>query len=169
MAAGEFISVQSQADTENADLARERRELAEDPEGELEELKAIYMTRGLDSDLAQQVAEQLTAKDALGTHAREELGITETLMARPLQASLASAAAFAAGAVVPIIAALLAPRDNVGWVTSAATMLTLAALGSLAAYAGGAPALRGAVRVAFWGALAMAITAGVGKLIGTAV
>jgi len=169
MAAGEYISVQSQADTENADLARERQELADDPDRELEELKGIYIDRGLEPDLAQQVAEQLTAKDALGVHAREELGITETLKARPLQASLASAAAFAIGAIVPILAALVSPKDIVGWVTSAATVITLAALGSLAAFAGGAPILRGAIRVTFWGALAMAITAGVGKLIGTAV
>lgn len=169
MAAGEYISVQSQADTENADLAKERRELAEEPESELEELTSIYVARGLDKELARQVAEQLTARDALTTHAREELGITETLMARPIQASMASAAAFSAGAIIPIIAAYFAPPNIVGTVTSLATIVTLTALGSLAAYAGGAPIWRGAVRVTFWGALAMAITAAVGRLFGAAV
>jgi VIT1/CCC1 family predicted Fe2+/Mn2+ transporter len=160
MAAGEYISVQSQADTENADLARERRELAEVPEKELEELAAIYVERGLSESLAKEVAVQLTAKDALGTHARDELGITETLMARPVQASLSSAAAFAVGAVVPIIACAAAPTASVSLVTSLATVATLALLGSVAAYVGGAVIWRGAVRVMFWGVLAMAITAG---------
>lgn len=169
MAAGEYISVQSQADTENADLARERRELAEQPETELDELTDIYVSRGLERDLAQQVATQLTAHDALSVHAREELGITETLMARPIQAALASAAAFAVGAVIPILAALIASPKMVGTITSTATIITLAALGSLAAYVGGADILRGAVRVTFWGALAMGVTALVGKLMGTAV
>lgn len=169
MAAGEYISVQSQADTEQADLARERRELSEQPEMELDELTSIYMSRGLEESLARQVAEQMTAYDALGVHAREELGITETLMARPLQASLASAAAFAAGAIIPIIATLTAPAKSVGLVTSAATILTLTALGSLAAMVGGATIWRGAVRVTFWGALAMGVTALVGKLIGTSI
>lgn len=169
MAAGEYISVQSQADTENADLAKERRELAEEPESELEELTSIYVARGLDRELARQVAEQLTARDALTTHAREELGITETLMARPIQASMASAAAFSVGAIIPILAAYFAPPNVVGTVTGVATIVTLTALGSLAAYAGGAPIWRGAVRVTFWGALAMAITAAVGRLFGAAV
>jgi hypothetical protein len=169
MAAGEYISVQSQADTENADMARERRELAEVPEKELEELTAIYVERGLSESLAKEVAIQLTAKDALGTHARDELGITETLMARPVQASLSSAAAFAVGAVVPIIACAVAPMASVSLVTSLATVATLALLGSVAAYVGGAVIWRGAVRVMFWGVLAMAITAGVGKLFGAAV
>ena len=169
MAAGEYISVQSQADTENADLARERRELAQVPESELEELTAIYVERGLSESLAKEVAVQLTAKDALGTHARDELGITETLMARPVQASLSSAAAFAVGAVVPIIACAVAPTASVSLVTSLATVATLALLGSVAAYVGGAVIWRGAVRVMFWGVLAMAITAGVGKLFGAAV
>ncbi len=169
MAAGEYISVQSQADTENADLARERRELAEVPDRELEELTAIYVERGLTESLAKEVAIQLTAKDALGTHARDELGITETLMARPVQASLSSAAAFAVGAVVPIIACAVAPTASVSLVTSLATVATLALLGSVAAYVGGAVIWRGAVRVMFWGVLAMAITAGVGKLFGAAV
>ena len=169
MAAGEYISVQSQADTENADLARERRELAQVPESELEELTAIYVERGLTESLAKEVAVQLTAKDALRTHARDELGITETLMARPVQASLSSAAAFAVGAVVPIIACAVAPTASVSLVTSLATVATLALLGSVAAYVGGAVIWRGAVRVMFWGVLAMAITAGVGKLFGAAV
>ena len=169
MAAGEYISVQSQADTENADLAKERRELAEEPESELEEFTSIYVARGLDRELARQVAEQLTARDALTTHAREELGITETLMARPIQASMASAAAFSVGAIIPILAAYFAPPNVVGTVTGVATIVTLTALGSLAAYAGGAPIWRGAFRVTFWGALAMAITAAVGRLFGAAV
>lgn len=169
MAAGEYISVQSQADTENADLARERRELAEVPDKELEELTAIYVDRGLSESLAKEVAVQLMTKDALGTHARDELGITETLMARPVQASLSSAAAFAVGAVVPIIACAVAPTASVSLVTSLATVATLALLGSVAAYVGCAVIWRGAVRVMFWGVLAMAITAGVGKLFGAAV
>jgi vacuolar iron transporter family protein len=168
MAAGEYISVQSQADTENADLNRERRELVETPEEELEELTAIYIGRGLEETLARQVAVQLTAVDALTAHARDELGITEQLKARPIQASLASAAAFSVGAVIPIIAALLASSQSVSLVTTVSTLLTLTLLGSLAAYAGGASIVRGALRVTFWGALAMSVTAGVGKLIGSA-
>ncbi|MCC7436244.1 MAG: VIT family protein [Methanoregulaceae archaeon] len=169
MAAGEYISVQSQADTEQADLARERKELAEEPESELAELTGIYVKRSLDHDLAHQVAVQLTAHDALTTHAREELGITDTLMARPIQAALASAAAFAVGAVVPIAATYFAPAKTVGMVTSVATILTLAALGALAAYAGGASIWRGAIRVTFWGALAMGVTAVVGRMFGAVV
>lgn len=166
MAAGEYISVQSQADTESADLALETRELAGSPEAELDELAALYAQRGLDESLARQVATALTAHDALEAHARDELGITETLKARPVQAALASAAAFAVGAAVPIAAAVLAPARLVGPATVAATLLTLATLGALAASAGGAAVLRGAVRVTFWGALAMAVTAGVGSLLG---
>lgn len=166
MAAGEYISVQSQADTESADLALEKRELAQEPVAELDELTAIYVERGLEPSLARQVSEALTAHDALETHARDELGITETLKARPIQAAGASAAAFAVGAVVPILAALWAPHRQVATVTVGATILTLALLGALAAYAGGAPILKGAVRVTFWGALAMAVTAGVGSLFG---
>jgi vacuolar iron transporter family protein len=166
MAAGEYISVQSQADTENADLTRERRELAEEPEQELEELKAIYIKRGLDEELARQVAQKLMANDALAAHARDELGITEELSARPIQASLASAAAFSVGAVVPILSALFAPAQSVSYITTITTLLTLTLLGSLAAYAGGASIVRGALRVTFWGALALAVTAGVGKVIG---
>lgn len=169
MAAGEYISVQSQADTEQADLARETRELKEDPEAELQELTKIYMSRGLDETLAHDVAEQLTAHDALTTHARDELGITETHMARPIQAALASAAAFAVGAIVPVFVALVSPAKTVAVITSVATILTLTILGSLAAYAGGASVWRGAVRVTFWGALAMAVTAVVGKMFGAAV
>jgi VIT1/CCC1 family predicted Fe2+/Mn2+ transporter len=167
MAAGEYISVQSQADTENADLNRERKELAEEPEKEIEELKSIYMNRGLDEDLAQQVAVKLMEVDALAAHARDELGITDELRARPIQAALASAAAFAVGAIVPIIAALLASAHLVSLVTTVTTLLTLTVLGSLAAFAGGASVVRGAVRVTFWGALAMGATALVGRLIGT--
>jgi len=167
MAAGEYISVQSQADTENADLNKERRELAEEPEEEINELKSIYMSRGLDESLAQEVAVKLTAGDALAAHARDELGITEELRARPIQASLASAAAFAVGAVIPILSAIVAPAESIGTVTTVATLLTLTALGTLAAFAGGAPIFRGALRVTFWGALAMGVTALVGKFMGT--
>ena len=169
MAAGEYVSVQSQADTEGADLARERRELADDPEGELDELAGIYRERGLDDDLARRVAEQLTARDALGAHARDELGITDALRARPVQAALASAAAFAVGAVLPVAAALVAPASAVSVAVAAVTLAALAVLGGVAGYVGGASVVRGAVRVTFWGALAMAITAGVGALFGTAV
>ena len=169
MAAGEYISVQSQADTENADIERERKELIEDPDTELQELTNIYISRGLSDQLAYQVAEQLTGKDALSAHGRDELGITETLMARPLQASLASAASFAVGAIIPIIAAYFTPIKLAGMVTSMATIVALFALGALAAYAGGASIWRGAMRVTFWGALAMAITAGVGRLFGASV
>ena len=169
MAAGEYVSVQSQADTERADLARERRELAEDPDGELGELAAIYRERGLDDDLARRVAEQLTARDALGAHARDELGNTDALRARPVQAALASAAAFAVGAVLPVAAALVAPVSAVSVAVAAVTLAALAVLGGVAGYVGGASVVRGAVRVTFWGALAMAITAGVGALFGTAV
>lgn len=167
MAAGEYISVQSQADTENADLSREMRELAEEPEKEIEELKSIYMSRGLDEELAQQVAVKLTENDALAAHARDELGITEELRARPIQAAFASAAAFAVGAIIPIIAAILASADLVSLVITVTTLLTLTVLGSLAAFAGGASVLRGALRVTVWGALAMGVTALVGQLIGT--
>lgn len=166
MAAGEYVSVQSQADTENADLARETMELATQPEHELDELTEIYVSRGLERDLARQVALQMTAHDALAAHARDELGITETLRARPAQAALASAAAFAAGAGVPIAAVLLAPAGTTAAVTTAAALLSLLLLGGLAALAGGAHAGRGALRVAFWGALAMGATALAGQLFG---
>ena len=168
MAAGEYVSVQSQADTEGADIERERLELGTQPDRELAELTSIYVSRGLDQPLARLVAEKLMSGDALGTHARDELGITEALRARPVQAALASAISFAVGAMVPIAAVLLAPSAWVTEVLSATALSTLVILGGIAAYAGGASIVRGAVRVCFWGALAMGITAGVGKLFGTA-
>jgi VIT1/CCC1 family predicted Fe2+/Mn2+ transporter len=166
MAAGEYVSVQSQADTEGADLAREKRELEEQPERELEELAAIYKSRGLDAALARQVATKLMDRDALGAHARDELGITETLRARPVQAALASAVSFVAGALIPIVTVLLSPAAWVSETASVAALLTLSVLGATAARAGGAPMIRGALRVAFWGALAMTLTATVGRLFG---
>ncbi|MCW0457580.1 VIT1/CCC1 transporter family protein [Xanthomonas sacchari] len=166
MAAGEYVSVQSQADTERADLALERRELHEDPQSELDELTAIYRQRGLEPGLARQVAEQLTAHDALGAHARDELGITESLRARPLQAAAASAAAFCTGAALPIVAAWLAPDGRQLWVTGAATLIGLSLTGALAARAGGASGLRGAVRVVFWGAAAMLASGTIGHVFG---
>ena len=169
MAAGEYVSVHSQADTENADLTRERAELALDPAAERRELTAIYVTRGLDQGLAQQVAEQLMRHDAIGAHARDELGISETLNARPVQAALASAASFAVGAVLPLAVTALAPAQGlIPWV-SGTSLVFLALLGAIAARVGGAGALIGASRVTFWGALAMAITAGVGALFGAVV
>jgi len=169
MAAGEYVSVQSQADTEEADIAREKREQEEDPEHELEELTLIYVGRGLEQPLARQVAASLMSKDALGAHARDELGITETLRARPIQAAFSSAISFLAGAVIPITAALLAPSTLVAEVTSATALMTLVILGGTAAYAGGASLVKGAIRVAFWGALAMGLTAGVGRFFGAVV
>ena len=166
MAAGEYVSVQSQADTEQADLARERAELEADPEAETSELAAIYEARGLDPALAHDVAVALMTHDALGAHARDELGITETLQARPIQAALASAAAFTAGAALPMIAAVVAPTAWVVGAVFAATLVTLAILGGVAGFAGGASIWRGAVRVTVWGALAMALTAAVGSLFG---
>jgi VIT1/CCC1 family predicted Fe2+/Mn2+ transporter len=166
MAAGEYVSVSSQADAERADLARETRELAETPEAELEELTRIYVERGLDLELAEKVALQLTERDALGSHAREELGISEIVTARPIQAALVSALTFAIGAVFPLIIALVAPERQIAIVVAASTIIGLAALGGLGASAGGAGIVRGAVRVAFWGALAMAATAAVGALFG---
>jgi len=168
MAAGEYVSVQSQADTESADIKREKRELQVQPESELAELTSIYVSRGLDQPLARLVAEKLMSGDALVAHARDELGITETLRARPVQAALASAISFVVGAIVPIVTVLLAPKTLVTEVSSATALVTLALLGATAAYAGGAPVAKGAIRVAFWGALAMGLTAGVGKLFGTA-
>jgi len=166
MAAGEYVSVHSQADTENADLSRERAELAADPAAEQRELTAIYVGRGLDEDLAVQVAEQLTAHDAIGAHARDELGISATLSAKPVQAALASAASFAVGAALPLAVTALAPdRGLIFWVAGT-SLVFLALLGVLAARAGGAGVLLGAWRVTFWGALAMGITAGVGALFG---
>jgi VIT1/CCC1 family predicted Fe2+/Mn2+ transporter len=169
MAAGEYVSVHSQADTEKADLSRERAELALDPAAEQRELTAIYVTRGLAPGLAQQVAEQLMAHDAIGAHARDELGISETLSARPVQAALASAASFAVGAVLPLAVTALAPAQGlIPWV-SGTSLVFLAALGVVAARVGGAGVLAGAWRVTFWGALAMAITAAVGALFGAVV
>lgn len=168
MAAGEYVSVQSQADTELADLAVEKRELHEDPHSELEELAAIYRHRGLSPELAHEVATQLTAHDALGAHARDELGITEELRARPMQAAMASAGAFVSGAALPVLTALLAPHALVGQATTVVTLLGLCLTGTLAAHAGGAPRLRGALRVTFWGAIAMAAAALVGQLFNVA-
>lgn len=169
MAAGEYVSVQSQADTEHADLSRERQELIDDPDSELVELTGIYTRRGLEPALARQVALQLTAHDALGSHARDELGITDSLRARPVQAALASALAFSVGALLPVAASVLAPDGRIGLVTTVATLVGLLLSGGLAAYAGGAGIARGALRVVFWGAVAMAATAAVGKLFGAAV
>ena len=169
MAAGEYVSVKSQADTESADLAKEKRELETQPEAELEELTAIYIKRGLDRPLAKQVAEKMSAGDVLAAHARDELGITETLRARPIQASLASAISFLAGALVPIAAVLTAPSSSLIVVASGTALITLAILGGTAAYAGGASLIKGAIRVAFWGALAMGLTAGIGRLFGAVV
>jgi VIT1/CCC1 family predicted Fe2+/Mn2+ transporter len=164
MAAGEYVSVQSQADTEHADIAKETRELAEDPDAELQELTHIYVQRGLAPELAKQVAQQLTAHDALGAHARDELGITESLRARPLQAALASAAAFAAGAALPILAVVLAPAGRIEPAVVAVTVVALLLSGALAARVGGAGVVRGALRVGFWGAMAMAAAALIGRL-----
>jgi VIT1/CCC1 family predicted Fe2+/Mn2+ transporter len=169
MAAGEYVSVSSQADIERADLERERKELASDPASELNELTGIYVQRGLDTALARQVAEQLTAKDALTAHARDELGITESLSARPVQAALASAATFSIGAALPLLSAVASPASALIAVVAVASLVFLALLGGLGAYAGGAPVKPAAVRVSFWGALAMVLTAGVGWLVGAAV
>lgn len=164
MAAGEYVSVHSQADTEQADLSRERAELEQEPAAELRELTAIYIGRGLEPALAQQVAEQLTAHDALGAHARDELGISESFTAKPVQAALASAASFAVGAALPLAVTFLAPRGQLILAVSGLSLVFLAALGSIAARVGGAGVWVGAWRVTFWGALAMASTAGVGAL-----
>ncbi|WP_395771483.1 VIT family protein [Arenimonas sp.] len=166
MAAGEYVSVHSQTDTEKADMAKETRELETDPDGELKELTAIYVHRGLTPDLAKQVALQLTAYDALGAHARDELGITANFSAQPVQAAFSSAASFAAGAVLPLAVAWLMPAADMMWAVAISTLLSLGALGALAARTGGAPVLKGAVRVLFWGALAMAATWGIGSLFG---
>lgn len=169
MAAGEYVSVSSQSDTEKADLARETSELAGDHEAEVRELAGIYAARGVTPDLATEVAEQMMAHDALGAHARDELGISESTTARPIQAALTSAVTFSAGAALPLTVAALAPLSNVvPWVAGSA-LAGLALLGALGARAGGAPLARSVVRVVFWGALAMAITAGVGHLFGVAV
>lgn len=167
MAAGEYVSVSSQADTERADLDRERAELTDDYALELAELASIYVARGLDSDLAHKVATQLMAHDALGAHARDELGISNELRARPVQAALASAAAFAVGGAMPLLLVLVVPHSALGWTVSGASLGFLALLGAWAARTGGAAVGRAAARVTFWGALAMALTTAVGALFGT--
>ncbi|MGA9033275.1 MAG: VIT family protein [Sulfuricaulis sp.] len=169
MAAGEYVSVSSQSDTEKADLDRERRELAADIDHEHKELAAIYVDRGLDPELAKQVAVQLMAKDPLAAHARDELGISEMITVRPIQAALTSAVTFAVGAALPLLTVVISPVAYMIPVVSGTSLVFLALLGTLAAYTGGAPVVAGAVRVTFWGAIAMALTAGVGHLFGTVV
>lgn len=169
MAAGEYVSVSSQADTEAADLAREQQELRDQPEFELLELTEIYVQRGLTRELAGEVARQLTAGDPLAAHARDELGISEITTARPIQAALASAASFAVGAALPLVVAALSPLALQAWLVSFASLLCLAILGALGARAGGASAWRAAGRVTFWGALAMAVTYGIGHMVGTVI
>lgn len=169
MAAGEYVSVSSQSDTELADLSRERQELATNGEREHAELAAIYVGRGLDPELAGRVATQLMGKDALAAHARDELGISDTLSARPVQAAFASAGTFAVGAALPLLVVLAVPASSLVWTVSLSSLLFLALLGALAARAGGSPVLKSALRVTFWGALAMGLTAGVGALFGAVV
>jgi vacuolar iron transporter family protein len=169
MAAGEYVSVSSQADTEAADLAREHRELAQDGPFEREELAKIYMERGVDAPLARQVAEQLMAKDALAAHARDELGISDMTTARPVQAALTSALTFATGAALPLVMTLISPADKLVPIVMIASLAFLALLGATGARAGGANILTGTIRVTFWGAIAMAATAGIGRLFGTVV
>lgn len=164
MAAGEYVSVSSQSDTENADLARERKELETTPDAELAELASIYVSRGLDKDLAHQVAVQLSAHDALGAHARDELGISDLTTARPIQAALASAASFAVGAMLPLVATFLTPVQAIPWSVSILSLVFLASLGGLSASMGGAPVGRAVFRITFWGALAMIATAAIGAL-----
>ena len=168
MAAGEYVSVSSQADTERAELERERKELAANPIFELQELTDIYIARGLRPELAADVAKELMAKDALGAHARDELGLSDVLSARPVQAALASAASFAVGAALPLATAVLTP-SNASYAIAGASLVSLFVLGALSAVVGGAPPIYAAVRVTFWGALAMGLTAGVGALFGLAV
>ena len=168
MAAGEYVSVSSQSDTERADLARERQELEASPEHELAELTAIYAARGLEPALAAEVAAQLMQHDALGAHARDELGISETVAARPVQAAFASAGTFAVGAALPLLTVVLSPASALLWTVAGSSLLFLALLGGLAARTGGAPVVAATARVTFWGALAMALTAGVGALFGVA-
>lgn len=169
MAAGEYVSVSSQSDTERADIARERKELSENVAFELDELADVYVTRGVDRALARQVAEQLMAKDALTAHARDELGISEIATARPVQAALTSAATFSLGAAMPLLMVVVAPADALVATVSGASLGFLALLGAIGARAGGADVLRATARVTFWGALAMALTAGIGKVFGTVV
>jgi VIT1/CCC1 family predicted Fe2+/Mn2+ transporter len=169
MAAGEYVSVSSQADTEDADIARERRELAADPEGERAELRAIYVKRGLSPELAAEVAQQLMGRDALAAHARDELGLSDATTARPLQAAFASALTFGVGALLPVVVAAVAPQALVTRLVTGSALVLLAVLGAVAARVGGAGMGRGALRVAFWGALAMGVSALVGRLFGTTV
>lgn len=169
MAAGEYVSVSSQLDTEHADLARERKELSENIESEEKELAEIYVNRGVDKELALKVARQLMAKDALAAHARDELGISEITTARPIQAALTSATSFSVGAAMPLLMVILAPAGSLALLVTAASLVFLAVLGAVGAKAGGANIFRGTTRVTFWGALAMAVTAGIGKLFGTIV
>ena len=168
MAAGEYVSVSSQADTESADLAREKQELATNPEQEHAELTSIYIKRGLDKTLATQVATQLTQHDALAAHSRDELGISDTLAAKPVQAALASAGTFAVGAALPLLMVLILPTTALMWGVAASSLFFLALLGYMAARAGGSPVMASVTRVTFWGALAMGLTAGVGALFGVA-
>lgn len=169
MAAGEYVSVSSQADTENADLQKERRELTEDPESELEELTQIYVRRGVAPLLARQVAEQMTAKDAFAAHARDELGLAEHVVARPVQAALTSAVTFALGAAIPLALSLLSPAALITPIVSGGSLICLAVLGALGARTGGADIWKPTIRVTFWGAIAMAATAAIGTLVGHAV
>jgi VIT1/CCC1 family predicted Fe2+/Mn2+ transporter len=169
MAAGEYVSVSSQSDAEKADVELEKRHLAADPEFELEELTEIYQQRGLDRALAEQVAVQLTAHDALDTHLRDELGMTDAMAARPAQAAVASAASFAVGAALPLLVVLLDSGSSLPWTVSGASLIFLAILGALGARAGKAPMLRPVVRVTFWGAMAMAATIAIGSLLGTTI
>jgi VIT1/CCC1 family predicted Fe2+/Mn2+ transporter len=169
MATGEYVSVSSQSDTERADLALERKELSDNPAYELNELAEIYVKRGVDQGLARQVAQQLMAKDALGAHARDELGITEITTARPVQAALTSAASFSVGAAMPLLMVVISPTGALVPIVFAASLSFLALLGAIGAKAGGATILRATARVTFWGALAMALTAGIGKLFGTVI
>ena len=169
MAAGEYVSVSSQTDAEQADIARETRELKETPEAELDELTRIYVARRLDDGLARQVAIQLTEKDALGAHSRDELGISETVTAHPIQAALVSALTFAVGAVIPLIIAALVPAAQIALIVAVTTLVALSVLGGLGASVGGAGIVRGAIRVTFWGALAMGATAAVGMIVGVTV
>mgnify|MGYP000887071713 FL=1 len=169
MAAGEYVSVSSQADTERADMARERKELAEEPEAELKELATIYEQRGVEPALARKVAEQMMAKDAFAAHVRDELGLADHVVARPVQAALASAATFAAGAAFPLVVSMVAPADAITWTVSVACILGLAVLGAVGARAGGASMLKASFRVVFWGAVALLSTAAIGSLVGRAV
>ena len=169
MAAGEYVSVSSQADTEAADLARERRELAEQPAAELDELTQIYIVRGVEPVLARQVAEQLTAKDAFAAHARDELGLSAHMVARPVQAALTSAATFSVGAALPVLIAVLSTSARLPWMVSGGSLIALAILGAVGAQTGGAGVLKPMLRVTFWGAVAMGATAAIGRLVGNAI